>query len=483
MPLAETVACPFCNAFVPVPLDAASGRRLTCPRCLEAFAYLPRDGVTAVPPVDHAATSSPSAITSERPAPSSTETDSLQAKAQILFRALLVMAGVLLFVGGVYINSLVSNGITVDFGMFAGVAVPLLMLLIAVGAAGFLWLWFFRVRRSNAATSLFVLGNMVTLALLALGGALATQGYRRHIDAGLPARPRRSPITEEIVPAGPVVVAPAHLAALGYLPPKIDLVAGVHVAELWDRPTERKLLNEPLKLGNDEVRLADLAGKIGLDPGDLDHFVVGMRLDEPLSVIFVFRTRQPYDAERVRHALKAKSIPGKSGERTIYQVLFPTDSVSSLLWCADDRTLLVGLAHESLEKAVVPGENSPDPLVPEVRAVLSERIRPVGQLWIVGHAADWSKTAAALLLGRMPEGWQRQLVAIRTFGIWAVIADKTVTLNAAARCDNEKAVERLEKWLASRGSDKRAPTLAPDGNWLSLQLRTDTDSFRGLLAP
>jgi hypothetical protein len=184
----------------------------------------------------------------------------------------------------------------------------------------------------------------------------------------------------------------------------------------------------------------------------------------------------------VRRALKAKSIPGKSGERTIYQVLFPTESVSSLLWCADDRTVLIGLARESLETAIVPGEHARDPLVPEVRAVLSERVRPVGQLWIVGHAADWSKTASALLLGRMPAETQKQLFAIRTFGIWAVLEDKTVTLNAAARCDNEKAVERLEKWLASRDG-KISPILARDGNWLSLQMRMNADSFRGLLAP
>jgi hypothetical protein len=481
MPTAETVVCPYCNAFVPVPADTAAGRRLACPRCAEAFAYLPRDEASGASPSERFAGSS--SFTADRPAPLSTDADTLRSKAQLLFRVLLAIAAVLLFVGGAYINSLVSNGIPIDFATFAGVAVPLLTLLAALGGAAFLWLWFFRVRRSNAATSLFVLGNMVTLALMTLGGALATQGYRRHIDAGLPARPKRSPVFEEVVPAVPAAVAPAHLAALGYLPPKVDLVAGVHVAELLDDPMGQKLVNEPLKFGNAEVRLADLPGKIGIGARELDHFVVGMRVDEPLSLVFVFRTRQPYDALKVRQVLNATSLPGKSAGRTLYQATFPFGNLTALLWCADERTLLVGLARESLEKAAIPGEGSPDPLAPEVRAVLSERVRPVGQLWVVGHAADWNKTAAGLLLGRLPEEWPQRLAAARTFGIWAVIADKTVTLNAAARCDNEKTVERLEKWLASRANAKSSPTLARDGNWLSLQMRTDADAFRGLLAP
>jgi hypothetical protein len=136
-----------------------------------------------------------------------------------------------------------------------------------------------------------------------------------------------------------------------------------------------------------------------------------------------------------------------------------------------------------LESATLAGERKTDPLVSEVRDVLSDRIRPVAQLWAVGYAADWSKTAPGLLLSRLPDEWQRRLISIRTFGIWADVDAKSVTLNAAARCDNAKTAEQLLNWLAKRGNSKNPPTLARDDNWLSIQSKTDLDSFRGMLAP
>jgi hypothetical protein len=208
-----------------------------------------------------------------------------------------------------------------------------------------------------------------------------------------------------------------------------------------------------------------------------------MRTEEPLSILFVARTRQPYDALKVREALNARGLPGGAKDRTLYQITLPGGNVSALLWCADEHTLLIALARQSLEKAVLPRDGSPDPLVPEVRAVLKERIPPGTQLWVAGHCADWSKNAGVVLLSRLPADWQNQLVTIRTFGIGTVLADKAVTLNAAARCDDAKAAERFDKWLVGKAGDKHPPTIAREDNWLSLQLRTDTDALPGLLAP
>lgn len=483
MPSAETVACPYCNAFVHVPPGTPAGRRIACPRCDEAFAYLPRDATAGAPAAERFATASADSITTEAPAAPAPASDTFKGKAQLLLRVLLAIGAVLVFVGGAYINSFVSNGLPVDFGTFTGVALTLATLLFVLGGVAFLWLWFFRVRRSNAAASAFLLANMCTIALVALGGALATQAYRRHNDAGLPARPRRSPVVEEINPPGPVAVAPGRLAALGYLPPKIDLVAGVHVAELMDDPVGRKLITEPLKFGNREVRLADLPAKLGLDAKELDHFVLGMHSDEPLSVVFVARTRQPYDALKLRQTLNARGLPGTPAGRTLYQVTLPLGNLPALLWCPDKNTFLVALARESLEKAADGCQGTPDPLTPEVREVLSERVRPVGQLWVAGNSADWTKSAGALLLSGLPAEWQKQLAPVRTFGIWAVSADKAVTLNAAARCGDAAAAAVLEKWLAVRTAGKNAPTVVREGEWLSVQSRAEADAFRGLPAP
>jgi hypothetical protein len=482
MPTGGTIACPYCNAYVSVPPGAGAGRRLSCPRCGEAFAYLPRDGMALASAPDHANDIPLNSFTTEPPAAAAADTDSLRSKGQLLARILGIIAAVLLFVGAAYLNSLASNGVAIDFATFASVAVPLAGLWAAVGGVASLWLWFFRTHRSNGATAAFVLANMVTLALVTLGGALATQSYRRHIDVGLPARPKRSPVVDDAGAAGPAAVVPARLAALGYLPPKIDLLAGVHVAELLADPAGSKLVTEQIKFGDTGVRL--VPEKIGLSMQELDHFVVGLRTDEPLSVVFVFRTKQPYDALKVRQVLNARSLPGKSGERTIYQVTVPGLNLAELLWFADEQTLLIALARELLETATLPSKDVPAPLDKEVAALLKDRVGPVGQLWAVGHVADWEKGIAGLLMGRLPGEWPERLGEVRAFGAWAVSGDNAVTLNAAVHCKDDKTTERLEKWLEGRTAGKKnAPALARDGSWLSLQLRTDPETIRGLFAP
>ena len=44
----ELPACPFCNALVPLPANAAAGQRVTCPRCGETFSL--RGGGIGLPP-------------------------------------------------------------------------------------------------------------------------------------------------------------------------------------------------------------------------------------------------------------------------------------------------------------------------------------------------------------------------------------------------------------------------------------------------
>jgi hypothetical protein len=100
MPGVGTVACPYCNAFVPVPAGTAAGRRLACPRCGEAFAFLPRDGVTDSSPPGVASNSSSAAFSAEPASLEAPDRDTLQAKVRQLIRNLQVMAGERGVVGG-----------------------------------------------------------------------------------------------------------------------------------------------------------------------------------------------------------------------------------------------------------------------------------------------------------------------------------------------------------------------------------------------
>ena len=72
--------------------------------------------------------------------------------------------------------------------------------------------------------------------------------------------------------------------------------------------------------------------------------------------------------------LNARSQAAKSGDRTLYQVTVPGLNLPALLWCADEQTLLIALAQESLEKANLPRKGSPFPLDDEIVEVLKQRV-------------------------------------------------------------------------------------------------------------
>jgi hypothetical protein len=145
----ELLTCPYCNAEVTVARGTPAGRRVPCPRCGETFPYRPSEGVTAAPPPGLQ-------ITAEPPAPEVIATGS--------FFKLGLLLGILGAVGAVALGSIRSPDVAVTVGAMA---------------VGVLWAWFFRVRRGNRVTAVFVLANMALVAAAGLALALRTQPSRR----------------------------------------------------------------------------------------------------------------------------------------------------------------------------------------------------------------------------------------------------------------------------------------------------------------
>src|SRR5262249_45438468 len=164
-------------------------------------------------------------------------------------------------------------------------------------------------------------------------------------------RPRRAAARPSGPPAEgpPAVVAPARLAALGYLPAGTSVLVGAHVAELRASPAGRELLEMPVKVAGREVRLGSLAGWVGLKLEEIDHLVLGVKADDPFPPpgLLVARTRAPYDAGEVRRALGAERAPG-GGKKRLYKVEPPGMRMPLVLWLADERTLVLGLVADHL---------------------------------------------------------------------------------------------------------------------------------------
>ncbi len=453
---AELITCPYCNAEMTVARGTPAGRRVPCPRCGETFPYRPSEGVTTAPPPGPQLTAGP-------PAPEVVATDPFRFKLGLLLGILGAVGTVTL----VYIRSL-------DVAVIVG----------AMAAVGVLWLWFFRVRRGNPAAAAFVLANMLLVAVAGLALALRTQSERRAHDAGLPHGRRPSHNRPEPppqgVPAPPAAVAPDRLAALGYLAPDTSVVAGVHVAELLADDTGKRLLNDPIQVGATELRLGAVEQWTGLRPEEVDHVVVGVKADDPFPprLNVVVRTREPYDAAKVRAALRAKRAGG--GKKELYRFDGP-GGVPLVLWCADERTLLVGLLERHLEAVPAKPRDDLGALVPELRPILRERMRPAGPVWAAGHARDWANTSAAFLLERLGKEDQARVRSVRTFGLW-LQPGREVTVNAVFRCADAAAARALGEYSRSRWGKGTSLKAVADEDWLTLQLRTDAASAAKALA-
>ena len=157
-----------------------------------------------------------------------------------------------------------------------------------------------------------VLGVMILMAAGGLTFALMTQAQRRANDTGAPPRIKR-PLYE--LPDGgavPLAVAPAKLDTLGYLPPHTNLVLCVQVAALQQTAAGRKILAEPIALGQREIVLERLFGWTGLKIDELDHLLVGIRtedVDFP-RIVIVARTVKPLNLRDVRSRLRRCGTPG-----------------------------------------------------------------------------------------------------------------------------------------------------------------------------
>jgi hypothetical protein len=343
-------------------------------------------------------------------------------------------------------------------------------------------------RWSNRAVAGVVLGLMACMAAAGLAFALLTVNERRAHDTGIARRPlRRAPQVEpEPLPPAPPATAPDKLEALGYLPDKTGLVLAVHVAELLADPGGHKLLTDGFRVGKVDVRPQTLARWTGLRPEDLDHLVVGARVDEsiPPHLWVIARTKEPYDAKRLRDHLQAQRVAG-TGDRVVYRFTAPETSLPLNLSCPDDRTIVVSLLADDLR--VVPKSPSEDlsQLNPGLRTMIRERREVGSPLWVAVQVDSWPRVLGRPLFQGMKKEDLARLQGVRALGGWLQPrGEDCVRVKAVFRCKDAAAAAALDEFFHSPQRDAN-PSLkaAREGEWLTLQVDTDLAGLQKALAP
>jgi hypothetical protein len=360
-----------------------------------------------------------------------------------------------------------------------------------------------RTRRwSNRTIGVALVAAMLVIAGGTLAFALLTQDFRRNIDT-------RG--AEPEVPRGVLPVPPRSLAGLGYLPRGTNFVAALHVAEAMHDPAGREFLTRfqagdfvplPPKAA-EHVAVAKLPQLTGLSLDELDHVVVGANLDRAELIpglTVVVQTREPYDQEKIKSALKAQHSPRP--ERELYEVQVEK-SLSGVLWFAANKTLVLGLFTVNLDGVPATPWSGLGHLAPAVREVLEDRMGPAAQAWLVGHSDDWTKTTPGLLLlPRLAEGTRSAVEKVRTVGVWLTFGEG-LTLGGTAECADAESAAALERFLVPVEDDRKPIRLFGDrpqwaavarqlgetlksvrkDTWLMIQARAKAETVRQALEP
>jgi hypothetical protein len=492
----ELVSCPYCNSRFPAGTGWQAGQRVACPRCGEAFAYHPSEAIREGP--------APEAF------PPVSETDGgaepvLEPRPRWSNRtvALVVVAlmGTMAVIGLTFAEMTTPIRREHDLGKprDMGFAIPLAARLARIVYVAVLALFLLgtvlRKERPRSWTVRVGAGLVVALlGLVILDDALALLGY--------PSRfvPRRWVLMDEAAKhSQPTVVpgvAPGKLAGLGYLPPDTNLVLAVHVAEAIREPMGQELLRR-FRLGPTGLGTATLEKSTGLRLEDLDHVVLGLKVDKviPPRLNLVVRTRQPFDPVQLRAAMKADR-KFERRKRELYY--FPLEQMQAHLWCPDDRTLVIGLFPGDLDDVPAAPVAGPDHLPAPLAQLLNERLKMGTQLWFIGHADDWNKTLAELVLRTVPQPERGMLGKVQTFGLWLQLGE-SMSLNAAVCCVDAAGAEQVDKYLAEKGAngvgvlglfgdpEQAAPIVQElartlvrqrEGNWADAQARAGAEASR-----
>jgi hypothetical protein len=324
---------------------------------------------------------------------------------------------------------------------------------------------------SNRSVALLVLTVMACMACIGLIFAWSTKEWRRQRD-------KLSPTTDA-PPPRVLVVAPAMLAGLEFLPADTDVVLGLHVAELIEQRQDRDLVSTLLSAANFDS--GSLGQWIGLKMEDVSHVLVGLKTRDRLlpRLTLIVQTRQPYDAGTLRAALKVSRSAERPG-RTIYRFSPNDTSLEPAVWFASERVLVFALLPEDLDEVPLSASPIVDRLDPRLVGLL-QSLKEGTQAWLAGLARDWDRflqpgfgpATLQLPISGLTKETRESLLKVREFAAWIQV-DRDVDLQLAIRFSDEEAAQRLRNLLL----DKKSPLALDRQRLEEFQVRLEAKDDR-----
>lgn len=320
-------------------------------------------------------------------------------------------------------------------------------------------------QRKNRRIGLLVLGGMAVLFCAALFFALQTRGQRG---------------TRSL----------AESPALGYLPDDTNLIAAVNVEAADDARKERKAGAEPdiadrLFFANNAA--LPMAQFTGLQRTDVEEIMLGLRVDTNLipKVRLIVRTRTSYDAEQLRERLGSFRSK-QEGTKKVDSIRPKGLPLEAVLWCATERTFVVTLTPEDMDKVPNEPAKNVERLSPQLVDLLRYRGEKGTFFWLVGHADNWEPTGLGLLIKttkKVTADERAKLFKIQTFAVAMRVDSGAVTsrarpariteqvdvlgrgwavdlvLNSATDADGLELRGLVESWLKAQRLEIRDSTL------------------------
>jgi hypothetical protein len=363
-------------------------------------------------------------------------------------------------------------------------AFPFMFLAGGMGLVAALWLWYFRVPRSNRQVVLFLLPNMALVAAVGLAFALSTTGFRRTRDLPKDGQPgpgvnRGGPRSSE------EGFAPAELPALGYLPRESNLLVGLHVAELLREPAGKAFLERP-SWGPMEAALGQVEKWTGLKQEAIDHIALGMRFDLLVPRVTVaVQTRQPYNPASFAQVLD-ESKPMMHEGRLLYPLQIGRFG-QGIVWCVADRTVVLTLwgdpARFEEVKAGLPLQprEGTEGLSPRLGEIVQKRLPRGALAWVAGENVPEALLSGILPFARSGKAPREALKGARAFGMGLRFGEEATLFGDLNGRDESRAGGLRELLEGHNVPDIGTPKVVASGEWVSFQLRARPEVLRQAL--
>ena len=337
---------------------------------------------------------------------------------------------------------------------------------------------------TNRRVSLAVVSVMVFMGLVGLSWALVTVQWRRQNDF----RGKRQ------ATAPLILQEPGELAGLGYLPPDVNVIAVLDVAELLKDPAAGTLLAAPRPALFD--MLLSLVERVtSLKAADLDAVIVGTEIKDKLpQLTLVVQTTKPYVPAQLAEALRPAVA---TVQRRLSPLPFPTSSRGNDALVPRSPHAGYALSLRFAENRGPRGDTVASTQGcrggsrrPCADLLSQQRINKQSLGWAAGQLERPALLNNLLPLAPGLAGKAQLLTNVRAFTL-SLYSQEGMVLDGAFSTGDEKGTGLVRKQIEEMNphtfkSYKVAvppPGADAAAQWVTLQIRGEVQTFRELLGP